>query len=183
MSGQSARIWLDLVAGFSARRRARRVRDCIAQSAEFVSSSFPGTEPLITKRLPKADRDGIQERRTLRSGETALKNYGNPEARIGTESGEDFLTCGRMLRRSVRIAQLRLIELTPTENGTWSWSTLQRAIIHAEGVFVGGGGGSRRYHPRRRRAVWLSIIRAEARKASAYRVGAMRWSLWRRYWK
>ncbi len=31
----------ELVAGFSARRRARRVRTCIAQSAEFVSSSFP----------------------------------------------------------------------------------------------------------------------------------------------
>jgi len=37
-----------------------------------------------------------EESRTLRSGETALKNYGNPEGRIGTESGEDF--CGRLRR-------------------------------------------------------------------------------------
>ena len=60
MSGQSARIWPDLVAGFSARRRARRVRACIAQSAEFMSSSFPGTDPLSNKRLPKAIGDGQQ---------------------------------------------------------------------------------------------------------------------------
>jgi hypothetical protein len=31
-----------------------------------------------------------KESRTSRDGETALKNYGNPEGRIGTESGEDF---------------------------------------------------------------------------------------------
>jgi hypothetical protein len=58
MSGQSARIWPDLVAGFSARRRARRVRACIAQSIEFMSSSFLGTGPLSTKRPPKAIGDG-----------------------------------------------------------------------------------------------------------------------------
>ena len=60
MSGQSARIWPDLVAGFSARRRARRVRACIARSAEFMRSSFPGTDPLSTTRLPKANGDGHQ---------------------------------------------------------------------------------------------------------------------------
>jgi hypothetical protein len=31
-----------------------------------------------------------KESRTLRGGETALKNYGNPEGLIGTVSGEDF---------------------------------------------------------------------------------------------
>jgi hypothetical protein len=31
-----------------------------------------------------------KEPRTVRGGETALKNYGNPEGRIGTESREDF---------------------------------------------------------------------------------------------
>ncbi len=31
-----------------------------------------------------------KESRTLRGGATALKNYGNPEGRIGTESGDDF---------------------------------------------------------------------------------------------
>ena len=35
MSGQSARIWPDLVAGFSARRRARWVRPCIAVNRDW----------------------------------------------------------------------------------------------------------------------------------------------------
>ena len=83
MSGQSARIWPDLVAGFSARRRARRVRAWIAQSVEFMGSSFPDTDPLSTKRLPKAIGDGQQRI-------SPLKNYGNPEGRIGTEAREDL---------------------------------------------------------------------------------------------
>ena len=66
---------------------------------------------------------------------------------------------------------------------------MQRAIIHAEGVFLSESGWSKRYHPRRRRVVWFSIIRAKgarrelAGERGGYRIGATRSSLWRRYWK
>ncbi len=44
---------------------------------------FRDTDPLSTKRLPKAIGDGQQRI-------SPLKNYGNPEGRIGTEAREDL---------------------------------------------------------------------------------------------
>jgi len=54
-----------------------------------------------------------------------------------------------------------LIKVIHCENENGNRNTVLRIIIHAEGVSVGVV-GSRRYHPRRRRAVWFSVIRAEA---------------------
>ena len=63
------------------------------------------------------------------------------------------------------------------------------AIIRAVGVFFWKE-RDKQYHPRRRRAGCLSVIRAEGvhgglmtNDLAGYRGGAMRASLWRRYWK
>ena len=90
MSGQSARIWPDLVAGFSARRRARRVRACIAQSAEFMSSSFPGTDPLSTKRLPKTIGDGQQSPARCAAEKPLSRTMGIRKAESGRNRARIF---------------------------------------------------------------------------------------------
>jgi len=66
---------------------------------------------------------------------------------------------------------------------------MEAEIIHAVGVCFDVR-ESQQYHPRRRRAGCLSLIRAEGAQGAAdnmarqsYRIGAMRASLWRRYWK
>jgi len=98
MSGQSARIWPDLVAGFSARRRARRVRACITQSAEFMTSSFPGTDPLSTKRLPEAIGDGQQRIPARCAVEKPFsRTMGIQKAGSG-RGPRGFLVCGRLRR-------------------------------------------------------------------------------------
>ncbi len=79
------------------------------------------------------------------------------------------------------MTQQRLIELTHRENETGNRNTLQRAIIQAERVFVGGvEGAGDIIHAA---GVRFGFPSSAPNGAGAYRVGAMRWSLWRRYWK
>ena len=105
---------------------------------------------------------------------TALKQS---VASASTERSAAGRELAPMLRCLVGLTQWGLVEVTHVGNRTGNEI---QAIIHAEGVGCWVDWIVKQHHPRRRRAQWFFIIRAGG---AAQRRGAVRASLWRRYWK